>query len=277
VRTDVAVGPFLDGSAAKPQLTAVAVGRELAQRGAGADLVFFRPAPVPGPGALATGDLESLESALAKGLGTPPPVLLDAVPTPTTVPPSELSAYTGGAPPTAGAVSPAEQAATYGAAVETASCSPDVAGVLLDRLVDVGSTPEPATGLYYASGRAKPSAAAVEGAIRAVARGAVVCPGLATRVTPSTLSFPTQLSRSSGASVVLGCDRDCLYLATLDRANGEPVVARRGTLQGGDPAQTITLPGRALGRGGYHVDVRLVSRFDPGTVTRRRSPLLTAG
>jgi hypothetical protein len=277
VRTDVAVGPFLDGSAAKPQLTAVAVGRELAHAGAGADFVSFRPAPVPGPGALATGDLDSLESALAKELGTAPPVLLDVLATPTTVPASELSAYTGGPPPTAGAVSPREQAATYTAALETASCSPDVAGVLLDRLVDVGSAPEPATGLYYASGHAKPSAAAVKGAIRAVARGAAVCPGIKARVTPTTLTFPAQLSSSSAASVALGCDRDCLYLVTLDRANGKPVVARRGTLNGGGPATTITLPSRTLRRGGYRVDVRLVSRVDPGVVTRRRGPLLTAG
>ena len=62
---------------------------------------------------------------------------------------------------------------------------------------------------------------------------------------------------------------------------GEPhdygFVGRRGMLDGGDPAQTITLPKRTLRRGGYRVDVRLVSRVDPGTVTRRRSPSLTVG
>jgi hypothetical protein len=277
VRADVAVGPFLDGSSPKPQLTAVAVGRELGREGAGADFVSFRPAPVAGRGALAIGDLARLRSALAKGLGTAPPLLLDAPATPTTVPSSELGAYTGGAPPTAGAVSPAEQAATYAAAVEAASCSPDVVGVLLDRLVDSGSAPEPATGLYYAGGHAKPSAAAVQSAILDVARGAAVCPGLRARITPTTLTFPAQLSRSSATSVVIGCSRDCLYLVTLDRANSKPVVARRGTLVGGDPAQTITLPRQALRRGGYRVDVRLVSRVNPGAVLRRRSPLLTVG
>ena len=277
VRTDVAVGPLLDGSVAKPGLTTIAVGRELAHDGAPADLVSFRPAPVPGPGVWATGDLHSLESALAKGLGATPPVLLDVPATPTTVPSSELSAYTGGPPPTAGAVSPAVQATTYGGAVEAASCSPGVAAVLLDRLVDVGSVPEPATGLYYASGHAKPSAGAVKRAIRAVARGAVVCPGLRSRVTPTTLTFPQQLPGSSAASVVLGCSRDCLYLVTLDQADGGPVVARRGTLAGGAPAQTIMLPRRTLRHGGYRVDVRLVSRVDPSTVTRRQSPLLAVG
>jgi hypothetical protein len=277
VRADVGVGLFLDGSSEKPQLTAVAVGRDLAAAGGGADLVSFRPAAVPGPGALATGDLDLLESALADGLGTAPPVLLDALGTPTTVPSSESSAYTGGAPPAAGAVSPDLQAATYADAIERASCSRGVAGVLLDRLVDAGSAPEPATGLYYASGHAKPAAAAVRGAIQAVVRGAVVCPGLVTPVTPTTLTFPDQLSSTSPAAVVLGCDRDCLYLVTLDRANGKPVVARRGSLVGGAPATTITLPSRSLRRGGYRVDVRLVSRVGPSVVLRRQSALLTPG
>jgi hypothetical protein len=277
VRTDVAVGPFLDGSSAKPQLTALAVGRELARDGGTADLVSFRPAPVPGPGAWAVGDLDRLEAALAKGLGTAPPVLLDALAVPTTVPSSELGAYRGGAPSTAGAVSPAEQASTYATAIEAASCSPEVAGMLLDRLVDVGSATEPATGLYYASGHAKPSATAVEGANRTVARGAVVCPGIDARVATTALRFPAQLSGSSAVSVALGCDRDCLYLVTLDRASGKPVVARRGMLNGGDPAKTITLPKRTLRSGGYRVDVRLVSRVDPSVVTRRRSSLLTLG
>jgi hypothetical protein len=276
-RPDVAVGPFLDGAAGKPQLTAIAIGRELARDGAQADFVSFRPAPAPGLGVWAVGDLGLLESALAKGLGTAPPVLLDAVATPTTVPASELSSYTAGPPPAAGTVSPADQASGYAAAIEAASCSPDVSGVLLDRLVDEGSVPAPATGLYYASGHAKPSAAAVKSAVRSVARGAAVCPGLATRVTPTALTFPAELSRSSAASLVLGCDRDCLYLVTLDGADGRPVVARRGTLNGGDPAKTITLPKKTLRPGGYRVDVRLVSRVDPGAVTRRRSPLLTAG
>jgi hypothetical protein len=174
-------------------------------------------------------------------------------------------------------VTPATQAAAYAAAIEAASCSAGVAGVLLDRLVDDGSASEPATGLYYASGHAKPAAAAVKQAILTVAHGAAVCPGVAAPVTPTTLTFPAQLSSSSAASLVLGCSRDCLYLVTLDRADGRPVVAARGTLVGGDPATTITLPKRTLKPGSYRLDVRLVSRVGPGAVTRRLSAALTVG
>ncbi|HEY1565270.1 MAG TPA: D-glucuronyl C5-epimerase family protein, partial [Gaiellaceae bacterium] len=275
VRSDVAVGPLFDGSTAQPLATARALGQELAHDGSPADLVSFLPAAVPAAGAWTVANVKNLESALAKGLGTAPPVLLEAAATPATVPSSELSAYTGGPPPTDGTVSPAEQASAYAAAIGEASCSPRVSGVLLDRLVDEGAAPAPATGLYYAGGDAKPAAAAVKAADRSVARGAVVCPGLAAAATPTTLTFPTELSESAPTSVALGCDRDCLYLLTLDRANGQPVLASRGTLNGGDPAQTITLPARQLPAGGYRVDVRLVSRVDPGAVTRKLSVLLT--
>lgn len=248
VRAGVAVGPTFDGSTPQPQRTAQTLAQELAHDGAPADLVSFQPAAMSGPGVWAVGDLARLESALAKGMGTAPPIMLHA-----------------GIDPT-----------SYAVAIGSASCLPNVSGVLLDRLVD-GATPEQATGLYDASGDPKPAAADVKAAIRAVARGAVVCPGRATRVTPTTLSFPEQLSSSSAATVILGCDRDCLYLVALARANGQPVVARRGSLIGGDPAKTITLPQRALRPGSYRLDVRLVSRVGPGTVTTRRSPLLTAG
>jgi len=259
VRADVAVGPFLDGSMAKPQLTTIALGRRLASDGARPDLVSFLPAPVPAAGAWAVRDLDSLDSALKQGLGAAPPVLLDATPASTTT------------------VAPAAQASAYSAAVETASCLPDVSELLLDRLVDGGASAQPATGLYYANGNAKPSAQAVEQAIRTVARGAVVCPGLAARVTPTTLTFPRLLSGSSAAPVTLGCSRDCLYLVTLDRADGRPVVARRGVLDGGAAAATITLPKRRLSPGRYRLDVRLVSRVDPGTVKRVRSAWLSVG
>jgi hypothetical protein len=247
-RAGVAVGPSFDGSTPQPQQTVQALTRELARDGTSVDLVSFQPAGTPGAGVWAAGDLPKLESALAKGLGTAPPVLLRA----------------------------GFDTTDYAAAVESASCSPNVSAVLLDRLVD-GLSPEQADGLYDTNGNPKPAAAVVKQAIRDVARGAVVCPGRTARVKPTTLSFPDRLAGSSAAAVVLGCDRDCLYLVALEGADGEPVVARRGSLNGGDPPTTITLPERSLRAGSYRVDVRLVSRVGPGTVTTRRSALLSVG
>jgi hypothetical protein len=255
-RPDVAVGAEVDGSVAQSRQTVLSVAAGLSRDGEKPDVVAFRPAPQPAKGAWTARDVGSLESALAKGLGAAPPVLVDAVPEAT------------------GPVSPATQASEYAAAIDDASCAKGVSGVILDRLVDSGTS---GTGLYYAGGAAKPSASAVSREVAAVGRGAVVCPGLAARVTPTTLTFPTQLGSSSATAVSVGCDRDCLYLVSLLRANGRPVVAARGALKGGYPAGTITLPGRHLPAGRYRLDLRLVSRVDPGAVTRRMSPWLTVG
>jgi len=77
--------------------------------------------------------------------------------------------------------------------------------------------------------------------------------------------------------VNLGCNRNCLYLVTLDRADGRPVAAVRGSLIGASTPRTVTLPSRKLSPGSYRVDVRLVSAVNPGSLTRRTSPLLTVG
>jgi D-glucuronyl C5-epimerase C-terminus len=274
-RSDVAVGLSIDGSTPKPQQTAVVLAKELARKGGKVGGVAFLPAPAPGSGKWAAGDVSRIESVLAKSLGTELPVLLEPPATPSTIPSSELGAYTGGAPPSDGAVPPSTQASMYGSAVGAASCSPSVAGVLLPRLVDDGATPQPATGIYYASGDPKPAAAAVKSALASAVRGAVVCPGTSAKVTPTTLAFPQDLS--SPVSVSLGCDRDCLYLVTLDRADGRPVAASRGSLPGGATAQSVVLPQRKLAAGRYRLDVRLVSGVNPGVLTRRLSPFLTVG
>jgi hypothetical protein len=274
-RSDVAVGPTIDGSTPKPQQTALVLANRLAHDGGKAGVVAFLPAPAPGSGKWAAGDVGRLESVLAKSLGSELPVLLEPPATPTTIPSSELGAYGGGAPPTDAAVPPSTQASMYENAVGAASCSPSVAGVLLPRLVDDGATPQPATGIYYASGDPKPAVAAVKGAIASAVRGAVVCPGTSAKVTPTTLTFPQDIS--SPVSVSLGCDRDCLYLVTLDRADGRPVAASRGSLPGGATAQSVVLPQRRLAAGKYRVDVRLVSGVNPGVLTRKRSPFLTTG
>ncbi len=276
VRPDVAVGPSVDGSVAQPQQTVLALGAELAHDGAKADVVAFRPAAVAGTGAWASGAVWLLRAALEKELGAAPPVLLDGIATPSTVPSSELGGYGAAAPPTAGAVSPAAQAAAYTAAIGSASCSAGVVGLLLDRLVD-GAASQPATGLFYAGGDAKPSAAAVAHELGAAGRGAVVCPGQAVRVTPTGLAFPEQIEAGVPASAAVGCDRDCLYLVALVRSNGRPIAAAHGALEGGYPAHAITLPTRHLAQGRYRIDVRLVSRVNPGAVTRRTSPWSTVG
>jgi pyruvate/2-oxoglutarate dehydrogenase complex dihydrolipoamide acyltransferase (E2) component len=147
--------------------------------------------------------------------------------------------------------------APFATTLETAACTPGVTGVLLDRLSDA-------------------TRAGLRSTISTAERGAFVCPGLTAEAVPFAVQYPTSLTQPS--AVALNCNRDCLYLVTLDRADGRPVVARRGQIKGGPSSEltTVTLPKAKLTSGAYKVDVRLVARVNPGPVTRYLSPLLSA-
>ena len=72
----------------------------------------------------------------------------------------------------------------------------------------------------------------------------------------------------------LACARDCLYVATLVGGDGRAVVATRGSLTGGAAATTVALPKTQLGQASYTIDVRIVSRVNPGRVLQLASPPL---
>jgi len=148
--------------------------------------------------------------------------------------------------------------APYATTLKTAACAQDVSAVLLDRLSDA-------------------TRASIRPTIDTAERGAFVCPGLTSDALPYEVQYPTALTQP--VSVSLNCNRDCLYLITLDRADGRPVVAHRGQLNGGPagPPTKITLPRAKLAAGTYRVDVRIVARVNPGAVARYLSPALTAG
>ncbi len=244
----VAVGPLVDGSLA-PKATVAALGRALAATGRAqpwADLVAFRPAPAAGTGLWTTPQLKPLTAALG---GTLPPLLLDGVVSTT---PS-----------------------SYAAAISSAACSPNVSGIVIDRLVDSDLAGTAATGLVDADGTDKSGAVAVADTAALAQRGAIVCPGVAVPAAATTLVFPTSVVSSVPVSFQLACARDCLYVATLLAPDGSPVVATRGALQGGAAAQTVTLPKTTLGRPSYTLDVRLVNQVNPGELTKLTSPVLT--
>jgi hypothetical protein len=148
--------------------------------------------------------------------------------------------------------------APYDASLKTAACTPDVSAVLFDRLTDATRA-----GLRPTIGTAE--------------RGAFVCPGVTAEAQPFEVRYPTALTQP--ISVSLNCNRDCLYLVTLDRGDGRPVVAHRGQINGGpsSPLTKVTLPRAKVTAGTYRVDVRIVARVNPGAVTSYLSPPLTAG
>ena len=271
VLPEVELGPLIDGATA-PKATIGALTAALASDVA--DIVAFRPAATAAVGEWTAANVPQLVTALAQAFGTAPPLLIDGLATPTTIPAGELAFYPEGQQPTDGAVSPAEQGKAYASAINAAACSTAIAGVILDRFADSPIEPAPPTGIYFASSVPKASASVVAAAAPPAQRGIVVCPGLASQAAASTLTFPDELDSSSQPAVALACARDCLYLVTLNDARGRPVAARRGSLRGGGRALTLELPKTKLGGAHYRFDVRLVDRVNPGPVTRLTSGLL---
>ncbi len=138
------------------------------------------------------------------------------------------------------------------ATVSAATCSTSVMGIALDP-----AAPEAAT----------------TAAVTALARGTVVCPGLAATPTP-TVEFPAGVTSGVPATAQLACARDCLYVATLVGSDGRAVVATRGSLTGGTAAKTVSLPTTQLGQASYTIDLRVVSTVNPGRALQLASPPL---
>jgi len=267
VAPTVAVGPLLDG-ASSPKTTVTALGRA----GAQADVVAFRPAAATTGGQWTQPNVQQLASAFG---GTLPPLLLDGVASAAAVPAENTGDYPDGTPLTG--IAPDAQAASYAAAVTGAACSPTIAGVVFDRLVDSATVPAAPTGLFYPTGAAKPSAAAVTKAAVPAQRGTIVCPGLVMPAAASGVTWPASVTSGVPVAFQLGCVRDCLYVATLVGADGRPVVAKRGALTGGAAPATVTLPKTSLGQASYTIDVRLASRFNPGPAVDVVSAALPRG
>ena len=264
VAPSVAVGPLVDGTLT-PKTTVAALGKARPQ----ADVVAFRSAATTTGGQWTTPNVQQLAAAFG---GTLPPLLVDGVSSAAAVPPANAGEYPDGTPLTG--VTPEAQASAYAAAVTGAACSPTIAGVVFDRLVDSGTVATPPTGLLYPGGTPKPAAAAVSAAAAAAQRGTIVCPGLATPAAASTVTYPSAVTSGTPVSFQLGCVRDCLYVATLVGTDGKPVVARRGALTGGAAPATVTLPKTSLGQATYTIDLRLASRVNPGPAVAVTSPAL---
>ena len=137
--------------------------------------------------------------------------------------------------------------------VTAAACATGVTGVALD-----SAAPDTAT----------------TKAVATVARGTIVCPGLAATPTPTTVEYPAGVTSGSPVTMQLACARDCLYVATLIGGDGRTVVATRGSLNGGAEPATVALPRTQLGQASYTIDVRIVSRVNPGHVLQVASPPL---
>jgi hypothetical protein len=275
----------LDG-AAFPKTTIISLAEKYFEAGRSTPLMdelAFIPAPVVKSGAWTIDNYSQLVAALGDAfdgsdqLGSTLPILEDGIAVATTIPVEKAGLYPAPGP-FAGAEESA-QASAYNQVLKSAVCMPNVSGLIFRRLVDHPAAGDQ-SGLFYADGSAKTSAASVRTSALSATRGTLrVCPGIGARVAASTLAYPLQLSSSYPPQVVLACTRDCLYLITLERVNdGKPVLARRGSLSASTPTLVKLPQGAVLSSGGsYRLRVRLVARINPGPIQQYDSPLLTAG
>ena len=277
------VAAELDGVVSpKATLAALARGYVAAERSSPLmDELAFLPAPAVKSGAWTIDSYGQLVAALGDAfdggdqLGSTLPILEDGIAVATTIPLEKAGLY----PAPGTGVGESVQESVYNQALQSAVCMPNVSGVIFRRLVDYPAAGDQ-SGLFYADGSAKTSAASVRKSALSAARGTLrVCPGLGARVAASTLAYSLQLSTSYPPQVVLACTRDCLYLVTLERASdGKPVLARRGSLTASAPT-VVKLPrGAVLSAGdSYRLRVRLLASTNPGPIQQYTSPLLTAG
>jgi hypothetical protein len=281
----IAVAGELDGSAS-PKATLKALANEFLASGRQAalmDELAFEPASSSDTsGAWTIDDYPDLVSALGNVFlrsnfqeGSDLPIVVYGVALPTTIPAGKVDSYPN-PPGTVPGASENSQSMIYSRALRNAVCMPTVTALVFRRLVD-GSGDQ--SGLFYADGSAKTSALPVGDTAGLAVRGALaICPGLGVQVAASKLVFPLQVSTAYPPRVMLACTRDCLYLVTLERADGKPVLAKRGALNGTTAPAVVQLPRGTVTIGAsYRIRVRLVAQTNPGPIKQYWSPAIKAG
>jgi len=249
------------------------------------DELAFKPAPEAAKNVWTIKNYPQLVAALDKAFsdssqkGLTLPILVDGIAAATTIPAEKASVYPTPPGPVPG-VSEIVQRNAYEQVLQGTVCMPNVSGVLFNRLVDKagsGVVPGDQSGLYYADGTAKTSVSDVAKSAALAERGTLdVCPGLQASVAGKTLVFPLSFPSQSPPWVLLACTRDCAYLITLERADGKPIRAMRGTLQGDVTSKLALSTGAPLSAGsGYRLRVRLVASTSPGPIRQYVSPPLS--
>ncbi len=203
--------------------------------------------------------------------GSTLPILYDEFGVESVIPPGKASLYTGAEPATVKPVDEATQAAYYRRALELSFCQPNVTGVLFFHSHDEPALPGWQSGVYYADGTEKTSAAAVRESLAAAAGGSIArCAGLALSPQPDVLVFPAgKALKTQPYRVRLRCDLDCAYSLRLEKLpKRSTTLARRGVAKAG-VATVIELPERRLAAGDYRFTIRLTHPVNPGEPTSR--------
>jgi hypothetical protein len=190
----------------------------------------------------------------------------------TTIPGAKSRLYAGKEPDTVKPVSIETQSQYYREALGMAFCQPNVTTFLFFHAVDEANLDRWQSGMYYADGTPKESAAAVERAARDTRGGVIAkCDGLA--LSPvGKVTYPTGKSLTKvPLKVKLTCDIDCKYRVRLERRpRGSTTLSTRGKALAG-VRTTVVLPARRIARGSYRFTVTLTAPLNTGPPTNLAS------
>ena len=121
-------------------------------------------------------DYEKLEALLREALGRTTPIVYGEYGVNTTIPPRELSAYSGAEVASKQPVDASIQARYYAQAIGLAACQPLVEMLLFFHVTDEPQLERFQTGLYYADRTPKPGVEEVAQAADAAFAGTIPCP-----------------------------------------------------------------------------------------------------
>jgi hypothetical protein len=190
----------------------------------------------------------------------------------TTIPGGKRGLYKGTEPETVKPVDFATQSQFYREALGMAFCQPNVTTFLFFHAVDETDLNRWQSGMYYADGTPKPTAAAVDKAVRDTRGGVIAqCDGLS--LSPvGKVSYPQGKSLSKvPLKVRLTCDIDCEYRVRLERhPRGSTTLSTRGRALAG-VTKTVLLPPRRVARGSYRFTVTLTAPLNTGPSTNLAS------
>src|SRR5262249_2199847 len=174
------------------------------------------------------------------------------------LPDGQAATSSGTEPTSTRPVDETTQASYYVSALQLSFCQPNVIGLFLFHAFDEPNLANWQSGVYYADGAPKSSLPAVQGAASQVRRGVVTrCDGMQLTPRLKYLFWPRGkplLQRR--VQVVLTCDIDCGYSATI----GRQLVSGTAT---GRVRTTIAFP-RLVPKGTYRIRLTLMAPVNPG-------------
>jgi hypothetical protein len=194
----------------------------------------------------------------------------------TTIPANKANLYSGVEPASVRPVDAATQGAYYRQALTMAFCQPNVSTFLFFHAVDETNLDRWQSGVYYADGTPKSSAAVTAQAARDTRGGVITrCSGLSLTPRP-TVDYPKgRALKKVPLRVRVTCDIDCRYRVRLERyPRGSTTLSTRGSTKAGLRTD-VELPARRVAPGRYRFTVTVWAPLNTGPAAEVASTPVT--